>query len=240
MSVSAFIAVGAAVFLTTRSPLFVIQAVELAEQPDEAPVDAQTILRLAAVPTGKISLFELDLFEVERRILANPWVEEVYLQKRFPQTLSIAVRYREPVALIQTKKQGLRYVDVRGGVFGAVTLMYQPDLPLLSHFDSAEQRIPEAIQLIRDWQNSPVGKDAEIASIVWDGEKGFRALTSYLLRGGKHRVMVDLGMESGLVLKSNLEHLARVLRYLSHRGIAARQVWADAGKKIVVKTARGS
>jgi hypothetical protein len=37
-----------------------------------------------------------------------------------------------------------------------------------------------------------------------------------------------------------LERVGHVLEYLSDNGVNALQIWADAGKKIVVKTARGS
>ena len=44
-----------------RSPMFILQVVEVADQPESAPVDAQTISDLAALPVGRINLFDLDL-----------------------------------------------------------------------------------------------------------------------------------------------------------------------------------
>src|SRR3954464_8968761 len=87
------------VYSALHSPLFVVQVVEVADLADRSPVDAQTISDLAFVPVGKISLFDLDLNQIEKRILTNSWIREVRLQKKFPETLSISVIFKQPRAL---------------------------------------------------------------------------------------------------------------------------------------------
>jgi hypothetical protein len=237
-----------------QSPMFTLQVVEVADQAEDAPVDAQTISELAALPLGSINLFDLDLKPVEARVMTHPWIREVRLQKHFPQTLSISVSFRQPQALMQSERGALSYVDVDGKSFGQVNLMFQPDLPILS--PSTTGHIAEALQLIHAWEGSELAKAAQISTLYWDSERGFRALVIYPLEpapskgapavptvpGVTHgRTLVDLGQDID-VSSSGLQflRLSRVFRYLSANRVAARQVWADAGKKVVVRTAHGS
>lgn len=230
------------VYNALHSSLFLVQVVEVADQPENAPLDAGSITQLAAIPTGMVNLFDLDLKAVEQRVLANPWVREVRLQKRFPQTLSVAVVFREPQALIQSPGGSLSYVDSNGMVFGQVNLAYQPDLPIFSGLEGAQ--IQPALKLLSDWDRSSLRSLAQISSLHWDQEKGFRALITYkmMAKGGApvSRTSVELGQDLDGAIEAQFRRLSEVLKYLSTHSIPAKQIWADAGKKIVVKTARGS
>ncbi|MCM2277657.1 MAG: FtsQ-type POTRA domain-containing protein [Oligoflexia bacterium] len=237
----ALLAAAGGIYMAIHSPLFLVQVVEVSDQPDEAPVDAQTITQLAAIPSGMVNLFDLDLRLVERRILTNPWIREVRLQKRFPQTLSIAVSYREPKALFQYQDGRLAYVDSTGKVFGQVNLRLQADLPLLTGLSSEQEGagLSGALGLIAAWDRSPLKGLAQLSSVHWDGERGFRALLVYSLGRAKNRAMVDLGQEID-GREDQLQKLSEVVAYLGSHSIPAFQIWADSGKKIVVKTAHGS
>ena len=238
------------IYRAIHSPLFLVQVVELADQPEKAPVDAQVITELASVPVGEVNLFDLDLRAIERRIMSNPWIREVRLQKRFPQTLSISVSYREPKALLQGDNGSLAYVDQDGKSFGSLTLMYQPDLAMLS---MPLEQVPVALEVMSEWEKSRLNEAARISELSWDHEHGYRALVSYADWAPRpsnsistHRSWVDIGNPGLLNGKSQIfddgqiARLSHVFAYLRTNSIAARQIWADAGKKIVVKTARGS
>jgi hypothetical protein len=221
--------------------MFLLQVVEVADQPEKAPVDAQTISELAAVPVGQVNLFDLDLAPIEARVLTNPWIREVKLQKHFPQTLSISVSYREPQALLQDGNGFLSYLDTDGNSFGEVDLKYQPDLPIVVSNLSKAAHTFDSLKLIRAWGESDLSAAAQISSLQWDQEQGYRVLVSYPLATGRGRAWVDLGQDldaNGGV--DHLQRLSRVFRYLSTKSIAARHIWADSGKKIVVRTAQGS
>jgi len=232
-------------YIAVHSSLFLVQVVEVADQPENAPVDAQTITQLAAVPTGEANLFELDLKEVENRILANQWIREVRLQKRFPQTLSVAVIFREPKALFQGPDGVLSYIDFDGKPFGRLNLQFISDLPLLSGFSTDLQdqsKIKNALQILNSWEESSLNSVAELSTLSWDSQYGYRALISYSLgKSQSHvRVTVDLGQEVDADSASQLQRLSRVIHYLSLHSMNVRQIFADVGKKIVVKTSRGS
>jgi hypothetical protein len=230
-----------------RSPMFLIQVVEVADLPEATPVEASAITQLADIHVGRVNLFDLDLKPVERRILMHPWIREVRLEKHFPQTLSISVVFREPQALMQSESGALSYVDVDGRVFGQVDLRVHPDLPVISASTAVSTaRVLEALRLIQVWEKSDLSKAARLSQLQWDGERGFRALVSYPLpspaaHAARGRTFVDLGQDlDAEAAKSQFERLSQVFEYLTTHRVTARQVWADAGKKIVVKTARGS
>ncbi|MGK5081943.1 FtsQ-type POTRA domain-containing protein [Bdellovibrionota bacterium FG-1] len=219
-----------------RSPLFVLQVVEVADQPEGAPVDAQTLSNLADLPVGKVNLFDLELGPIEERILSNAWIREVRLQKHFPQTLSISVVFREPQAILQSEGGVLSYVDVDGKAFGQVSLMYQPDLPMITA--SGAGHVVQSLRLLKSWAASELGHVAQISSLQWEPERGFRVWVTYALAASTGRTLVDLGQDiDGEV---QFRRLAQVFHYLTANHVQVRQIWADAEKKIVVRTARGS
>lgn len=228
-----------------HSSLFLVQVVEVADLAESAPVDAQTITQLAAIPTGLVNLFDLDLRAVEQRVLANHWIREVHLQKRFPQTLAISVVFREPQAIFQGPNGSLAYIDSDGKVFGKVSLFLQSDLPILYGFNREPLgRFQDALNLLKSWEKSSIQSLASIASMSWSAERGYRVLISYGIgpkpESTRNRVMVDLGQEIDGQVDVQLKRLNDVIRYLGTNQIVAQQIFADAGKKIVVKTVRGS
>lgn len=256
-----FLAIGIGVGFAIRSPLFVVQVVEVTDQLtpqsgaqvvtsegsvvlESAPVDSQTIVNLAAVPVGKINLFDLDLKAVEKRILSHPWIRQVNLQKKFPQTLSVVVVFRDPVALIQDKKGNLGYVDQDGSVFGRVNVLARSNLPLISGVsgDKGDRaHLLEAIRFIGMWEKASISRVSMLSALSWEQERGYRAWLTYPIKGSLVRTSVDLGTSLNQdffdIQKTRLES---VLRYLSQNSVSAQQIWADSGKKIVVRTARGS
>ncbi|MGK5090347.1 FtsQ-type POTRA domain-containing protein [Bdellovibrionota bacterium FG-2] len=247
---------GATLWLALRSPLFVVQVVEVVEPNGSGlvPLDAYKIAELAAVPVGKANLFFLNLKEVQSRILANSWIHNVHLEKQFPQTLVVSVTFRKPRALIQQTNGGIVYLDERGVPFEKVDLRLKSDLPLLSGF---EGRMSLAIEFLNKWDSffgaskSPSNSTIplELSSLEWEKDGGFRVWVSYpldtLISGNsgakkKARASVDLGAEVGSDLDLQLARLQGVTCYLVRHNVAVRHIWADAGKKIVVKTAFGS
>jgi cell division protein FtsQ len=247
---AALLCVGLGVFAAARSPLFTVQVVEVADLPENAPVDAQTITDLAAVPVGRANLVALDLETIERRILANPWIREARLQKRFPQTLSVSVAFREPRALLQTSQGVLSYVDSEGAIFGRASTQ-QAGLPILAGPSVEPARVREELKLLAVWNEKMEGAHTTLSSLSWDVEHGYRAMVVYPLgtrvaqekevaMAGRGRAFIDLGQEIDASTGPRLERLASVLSYLREKSIAARQIWADSGKKIVVRTVRGS
>ncbi len=234
-----------------QSNLFLLQNIEVKSSVLVPPLEDSKIVRLAEVLLGKVSLFDLDLQAIEHRILSNDLIQSVSLQKKMPQTLLISVLYREPRAMIQNTKGVLAYVDSEGKSFSSVDLVRGIDLPLLTNFSGQNpERIKEALRLLKAWEESSLSQFFMISSVDWDSERGFRALVAYPIErrtqiGQENlnngiRTRVDFGNVLDLNLDFKLLQLSKIFHYLTQNSIAVRQVWVDAGKKVVVKTARGS
>ncbi len=253
LSFSAIVVLGtvASVFYALRSDLYTVRTVEVESSVEPPPLSSQTILKMAAVPTGRVSLFRLDLVAIEKRLLASEWIHHVNVRLKPSDTLSIFVAYREPRALIQSKSGGLALIDGSGRVYGSANLVSAPDLPIIGGVtEQSADRIQQVLKLLSSWEASSAAAGFTISTVDWDDERGFRALVSYVMGHSKSnaaqvkpqlgRTMVDFGNDISSNLDVRLAQLANVFHYLSEQGVAVRQVWADAGKKIVVKTARGS
>jgi hypothetical protein len=244
-------AIGAAlwgIYCAAHSPLFTLQVVEVTgvESPGTDGPLAQSVSDLAAVPVGKMSLFDVNLADVEKRVLSNAWIRSVKLRKNFPQTLSIDVDLKTPRAIFQSSTGNLSYVDSDGRAFGKVSLANVRDLPLLTGFDrQSATKVRSALRLIDEWEKAELPGSASLTSLSWEPERGFRGLAVYSFKSEgpnprRARTMIDFGQEVDADPNSQLKRLKDVLRYLSENSIPARQIWADSGKKIVVKTAHGS
>jgi cell division septal protein FtsQ len=233
-------ALACGIVFAVHSPLFVVSAVEV------SGAENQPVAELAAVPVGKISLFDVDLSQIENRVLADPWIRSVRIRKNFPETVAIEVELKTPRAIYQAASGNLSYVDSDGKPFGKVSLAELHDLPVLTGFENGPgDRIREALRLLVSWDAARTSRDYRLSSLAWDDERGYRGLMVYGLPGrrlgpGKARTMVDFGQDLDADPIPQLKRLNQVLRYLGENSIQARQIWADSGKKIVVKTAHGS
>lgn len=236
-------------YRATRSPLFIIRAVEVADLDELAPIDAHRISQMAAVPVGKVNLFDLDLKPIEKRLLMEPWIKAVSLQKRFPQTVAIGVEFRKPVALVKSREGKLGFVDADGIQFGTADLSKNPDYPIF--YQLADTLIDEAIKVLQFWERARFGSRILVSSVSYDLERGFKLMVSYPLNPSLHgdepaslnsrgRATVELGQDIDAQTMVQLDRLKQVFKYLAEHSVSARQIWADTGKKIVVKLTRGS
>ena len=243
-SLSLILGLGLGIRQATHSSMFILKNVEI-KKPLELPLSVRMteddLLELADVPVGDVSIFELDLQGIEERLLTQFWIKGVQLQRKLPNTIVLDIEFRKPKAFLQNPKGGLVFVDDDGELFGSANESNLSDLPLLSGFSETElPRIREGLDILSRWEGSSLGESTSISTIHWDQEKGYRLLISYLQRDSRIRTIVDIGHEIDASFEAKLVRLSSVVNYLSGNSIAVRQIWADIGKKIVVKTARGS
>jgi len=249
MGVTAICALFTGIVGVVNSDLFTVRVVEVvglgSENNDDGPsakiltpLDAQQILEIAQVPTESTNLFSLRLTGIEKRLLAHPWIKGVTISKHFPQTVSVSVVFREPVAILQNSAGSLYYIDSDGTVFAALNLKSNSDLPVLVNFPS--EQIHSALKFLKSWAALGLDSQSRVSSLEWDSEKGLGVMATYSLPQSLGRVKVELGRSFETDPEAQLGRLREVLVYLSKNGIRARQVFADIGKKIVVRIARSS
>ncbi len=237
-----------------ESALFRVRSVEVADLPEASPVTAAEVSALTGIQVGEERLLSLDLGSIERRLLTHPWIREAAVRRRLPQAVTVEVQLHEPQALLEVDGR-LSYVDRDGVVFGTLDLRSSADLPVVSGVGREESdRLREIARFLEAWQSSSLGRTSEISGLVRGPGNEFRALIVYPLKvsrptrlddstnrsSSRARAWVELGQDLDGETEIQLERLRGVLQYLSERGVAARQIWANVGKKIVVKIARGS
>lgn len=218
--------------------MFFIQNIEVSLEDKNSPLTAQEVKNLVGISADRVNLFKLNLSEVEKKILVNPWIKEARIEKKFPNTLIILIHFKKAQALFQNEKGELAYVDEKGQIFGKINLNFERDLPTLSGFAAAPQgAVLEALGFLRNWSESNKKRLPPISDLIFDPERGYRVILFYQ----KNRTLLELGVRSNLLENSlQLEHLGKVFEYLREKNIASRQIWANSSKKIIVKIPSGS
>lgn len=221
-----------------RSPLFTLKDITWIDYPSQAPFEKEVILGLVEPPVHTVNLFDLDLEPLKKRVLTHPWVKNITLSKIFPNSLGIAVEFREPVALMQSTDGELNYIDREGFTFGPFEPKRLAELPTLVGFDESNmQLIQSGLKLLDDWKSSKYRHLGLISSIQYDKEKGFRSILRYGKRG---RAVLEQGHDLQAIDANAMEHLAATITYLENKNMDAYQIFVGNGKKIVVRTHPGS
>ncbi len=240
--------VGTGIFSATRSDQFTVRVVEIPKLETtqgvhhESPLSHDEILAIANVPVGKSNLFHLNLNKIEERLTQHPWIEQVRLEKKFPQTLSIQVDFREPEALFQAGTGDLYYIDARGETFEGLRLEKEVDLPVISGLTREDPRLKTVLKTIQYWNENKTHAFSRISSLSWDSEKGFRAIFLYPLARQKKiaQTFVFMGQDLDLFFQQRIGYLSEVIEFLVKKSINARQVFTESDKKLVVKRSTAS
>lgn len=85
-----------------QSRLFTLQKVRTVGWQRPERIDVLERLRASS----GISLIDLDLVSLKRKLLAEKWIGQVNLRKEYPDTLSVRVIERRPVAVLAGRKNG--------------------------------------------------------------------------------------------------------------------------------------
>ncbi len=98
------------------------------------------ITKLADIPRA-INIFQIPVNEIRERILKNPWVKDVELNRHFPRYLEIRVIERKPVALIPFQDQF--YLVDEEGYAVALSSNEEKDLPVIRDCEIKSVKIGE-------------------------------------------------------------------------------------------------
>ncbi len=225
-----------------HSSLFKLKNISVEPITDAYPLTVEQVLQMAKVPMGKQSLFDLNMKPIEARLLKHPWVKGVIIGKEFPNTVSLKIVERVPIALVNESRGRVLYLESDGTMFEDQSIVYSKDLPMLQGF--AIQN-PEVLNQVRDvlfnWFQESRLPGLKVSSLNYDEKLGLRALVSYPLKNGQlMRPVIELGLNLDEALINSQTSFRKVLEYLSGKSLPASKIWLGDGKKIVVKMARGS
>lgn len=190
------------------------------------------IISLATVRTGD-DMLGLKLRQMGEHIAKNPWVSRVQIRRTFPNTLTIALQEREPVAVINMGF--LYYVDGQGEVFKPLNVGDRLDYPILTGFSEEEMAkdpggsrdgIRTALGLIGLLRSDDKFNLAEVSEIHFDKVYGFTLFTQ---RSG---IPVKLGNSD---FPAKLQRFARIYRDLQKDLPLLEYVDLDYADRIIVK-----
>ncbi len=108
------------------------------------------VVESLGIPPGA-NLLSLDLDELERRLVTNPWVREAIVKRKWPGILSVHLKEHRPVAVAKLDDSYL--VDSEGTLFTKVGEGEKWRLPVITGLPSStkvEGRLPDdAMKVVR-------------------------------------------------------------------------------------------
>lgn len=160
--------------------------------------------------------------QVERALMAHPWIVRAELTRKWPHRLRLKIQERDPVVLAQIGEE-LFYVDPKGNLFKSLSPGDPHNFPIITglkqeHFLHAEGALPEMVA--QTFQLLEVLKEARpplnlenIAEVHVDLERGFTLYANGL------QVALDLGFKDH---PEKLQKFARLWPVLIQKGYLAR------------------
>ncbi|MEE2756307.1 MAG: FtsQ-type POTRA domain-containing protein [Myxococcota bacterium] len=211
-----------------NSPYFVIRNVQIESIPqlsDEAV--------LSTINVGSNSnIFRFDAAQAQVNLLSHPWVAQALVNVELPDRISVALRAREPVAILVMKR--MFFVDAEGRPFIETNASEREDYPIITgvsvaDFETdetvAQARVRRALGVAAQYRNLPMASAWKLGSIAL--EFGDRV---NLMLG---EVRVGLGSDSfGLKLR----RLNQIFDSLRERKVGAEYIlFGDDPSRVVVK-----
>jgi cell division septal protein FtsQ len=190
------------------------------------------ILGLAGVESGK-DLLRMNLKQMGEHILQNPWVETVRINRYFPDTVSIAITEREPLAIVNMGF--IYYLDKKGTVFKVLNQGDKLDFPVVTGFSEEElnsdpkgtkEALEATCELLKILHEKGSFILADVSEIHYDKGYGFTLFTAT----GALPVKVGSGDFS-----AKIERFARIYQDLMVQLPTIHYIDLDFNDKIIVK-----
>lgn len=109
----------------------------------ESVLSREELRSTAGIIAHQTSLLGLDTNEAEKKLLANSWVAQAKVRRKWPSGIVIDIVENIPLALLHQKtKQGteLFYIDKRGQSFLSVTPGAKVDFPIITGLSDIEKK----------------------------------------------------------------------------------------------------
>jgi len=201
-------------------------------------VSREDILSLSDIRLG-MSIFDLDLDLIGRKIEENPWIAEASVARVFPREVNISVTERVPRAVVSLGY--LYYADDSGEIFKLLEPDDRLDYPLVTGLDrrflldrpqEARRLLQEAMGLLKDLSSRKQFNLDDVSELHIDQTDGFEL---YTYVGG-----VPIRMGNGN-FSSKLDRLERIYRDLEPRLLALKHIDLNVADRVIVKLeARGA
>ena len=179
------------------------------------------LLQQARLGPG-LNLLAIRPGQVERALMAHPWIAKAEVSRKWPHSLLLKIQERDPVALAQIGEE-LLYMDRQGMIFKPLSPGDPHNFPVITgltpeQFRHAAGDLPEvvaqAFNLMEVLKKTPPPLNLEnISEIHADLEQGF---TLYANGVG---VALDIGLKD---YSEKLQKFAQLWPVLSQKGLVAK------------------
>ncbi len=129
------------------------------------------ILKLSGIKEGD-NIFAINLQKVRNQILENPWIKDVSIERRLPDSIHIHINERTPLGLIQIN-QRIYMVDSTGTPFKPLLPEDSFSAPIITGVETGKIAVSDVKNLNALIDHSKV---ADALKIIKMSQKGVRAL----------------------------------------------------------------
>jgi cell division protein FtsQ len=203
------------------SSLFCIKDINNIEIEGAKRLSRSLVLEQSKVGSGA-SLLAIRPGQVERALMAHPWIAKAEVSRKWPPSLLLKIQERDPVALVQFGEE-LLYMDRQGMIFKPLSPGDPHNFPVITGLTPEQFRHPagdlpqvvtQAFQLMDVLKQNPPPLNLEnISEIHVDLERGF---TLYANGVG---VGLDLGLQE---YSEKLQKFAQLWPVLVQKGLLSR------------------
>ena len=212
-----------------EDPFFCVREVEIKGC---QKIPQEHLLGLAQIE-GMPNLFTVALSKISQRLESHPWIEEVRVRKVFPNKISIQVKERKPIAILQL--EDLYYIDSQGVIFAPAGDHDGYNYPFLTGLtrqtlerepEQAKRLMMKALELLANLSQRKAPPLEEISEIHMEKVFGIECFTK------NEGIEVRMGWDR---FGEKLKRLSIIWSDLRKRGITPVSIDCSDLKRMVVK-----
>jgi cell division protein FtsQ len=201
--------------------LFCIKDINNIEIEGAKRLSRSMLLQQVRIAPGA-SLFAVRPDQMERALMAHPWIAKAEVSRKWPHNLHVWIQERDPVALVQIGEE-LLYVDGQGTLFKPLSPGDPHNFPVITGLGPEQFRHPEggqpevvtqAFHLLEILKKNPPPLNLEnISEVHVDLERGFTLYANGL------GAPLDLGLTDHV---EKLQKFVQLWPVLVQKGLLAR------------------
>lgn len=182
---------------------------------------------------GRPNLFTVAPGEISKRLESHPWIEEVRVRKVFPNKISIQIKERKPIAILQLEDP--YYIDSKGVIFAPVGERDGYNYPFFTGLtrqtlerepEQSKRLIMKALELLAALTQRRVSPLEEISEIHMEKVFGVECFTK------NEGIEVKMGWDR---FGEKLKRFSIIWSDLQRRGITPVSIDCSDLKRMVVK-----
>lgn len=230
-------AVVAAIYSLNQAGFFNIDHIDIVvENSVDQPQYLQPLvaeLDKALEPYRGMSLWNIQLSEVIKKVGNFKWLEDVSLSRSWPTRLKASVKVKEVKLLMVTRGGQFIPVVSDGTLLSPVELRRAPDVALLQGeiFEKKPDIRKKAIEVLEEIPKHGTFSQKTISEVHYDDKEGFWMTLIY------DGVRVKMGHEQ-VALKS--VRVGQVIEYMDAHNYSAKVIDANLSKKVLVRLKESS